>query len=262
MSPFKGNLEEYKKILTAIIKYLPPNKNFYEFNGTLKLKKDPIPEEITIKNVLLKGSTITYTDWAIAIVLYIGYDTKVSQNPIDLWSLFMNEFFYKTFLNKINLITIFIVAVEVVVCTIRMSSTPNVFQIIFKENIVEILITNFVLMIPLNLYTIVQDFHLIQKFILEKKYKEKLMICNPEKLSFMSQITHLIVERNVAIENPNTKTSIHSIYIAKEKKFYLVPKEIENKSDSPVIIRRSSSRINKKIKLANKKRSPFHQNLK
>ena len=95
-SPFKGNLDEYKKILTGKIQYDPPNKDFENFKGMLKLKKDPISEELTINNLALKGSTLNYSDWVIGLVVYIGNEVKVANefSPIQ-WT--ESDFFFDKF---------------------------------------------------------------------------------------------------------------------------------------------------------------------
>ena len=59
----KDKYEEFRKKLTGKIEYNAPNRDFSNFNGILKLKRDPKAETITIQNVVLRGSTLKNTDW-------------------------------------------------------------------------------------------------------------------------------------------------------------------------------------------------------
>jgi hypothetical protein len=65
----KNHFSEYRKILSGKLEYLPPNGNTLRFEGTLKLKKDPKVENLTIDNFIQKGSKITHTSW-----YYIGFN--------------------------------------------------------------------------------------------------------------------------------------------------------------------------------------------
>lgn len=222
-SPLKGNLEEYKKNLTAKIQYEAASKDFNQFKGTLKLKKDPISEEITINSVLLKGSTLTYSDWIIGLVLFVGKEVKCACSEAPLLSKFGREFFYNQLLNRVNFLILIILSIEVLACTIRVSSNNDYFQRIFEENVVGILITNFVIIIPTNLYTLLHGFAFLYKYLLEKHHKGSMFVNNPSKLSYMNQITHLVLDKNAILENPIEKTFIHSLYIPKNKHFFITP---------------------------------------
>jgi len=219
LPPFKGNLEEYKKMLTGKFQYDPPSKDLNSFKGTLKLKKDPISEELTIQNLCLKGSVLTYSDWMIGLVAYVGSEVKIADSQ-SILCLFQDDFM-KIFLNKINLMTLALILMSCVVCVIRVSSNDELFHQIFNDNTMEILFVNFVTMIPTNIQTLTESLTLLYKYILEKKFKGNLFIFSPFKLPYMSQISHLILDRGPCLDD--SKTSIHSLYLAKTKNFFLTP---------------------------------------
>ena len=62
------------------IDYEKPNKNIHDFVGTLTLTaaKEPIP--LTADNVLLRGAVFCNTDWAYAVAVYVGQESKVQMN--------------------------------------------------------------------------------------------------------------------------------------------------------------------------------------
>jgi magnesium-transporting ATPase (P-type) len=54
----KNNFKEYRKMLTGKLEYEVPNANTEHFKATLKLKKDPKIEKLTIENFIPKGAKI------------------------------------------------------------------------------------------------------------------------------------------------------------------------------------------------------------
>jgi hypothetical protein len=65
----KGKINHYSSILSGKIEYSSSAKNLNSLSGTIKLQKDPKYEEFTKKNVILKGSILTYSDWYVAFYL-------------------------------------------------------------------------------------------------------------------------------------------------------------------------------------------------
>lgn len=59
----KGVFREYRKMLTGRLEYAVPNGNTQSFRGTLKIKKDPKLEKLSIDNLIPKGSKIRQTSW-------------------------------------------------------------------------------------------------------------------------------------------------------------------------------------------------------
>lgn len=221
-------MKEYKKILTGKIQYDAPTKDLEIFRGTLKLKKDPISEELTINNLALKGSTLTHSDWMIGLVLYTGFEVKAFNKDKEIKNYFQNDCFFDQFLNRLNIMTIAVIMINLLICLVRVF--PNdYFQKIFQENLVEVLFVNFVCIIPINVLTLVHLLLLLYKYILENKFAGSLKILDPNKFSYMNQITHLILDRNTTI-NP-AKTAVHSIHFSKTKNFFLTPKFSKKKQD-------------------------------
>ena len=53
----------YSKILSGKVKYEDPTPDLNSFNGTMKIKTDPVRESLTIENLLLRGCQIKCTQW-------------------------------------------------------------------------------------------------------------------------------------------------------------------------------------------------------
>jgi len=53
----------YRKMLTGKLEYEAPNSNLDSFTGFFKLKKDPKIEQLSIDNLILRGSRITRAGW-------------------------------------------------------------------------------------------------------------------------------------------------------------------------------------------------------
>lgn len=65
LSRAKGNITDFRKLLYGKIEYDLPSADTVNFDGYLKLKKDPKGENLTIENLILRGSTLVYTEWFI-----------------------------------------------------------------------------------------------------------------------------------------------------------------------------------------------------
>ncbi|KAI9199397.1 uncharacterized protein BJ171DRAFT_462527 [Polychytrium aggregatum] len=63
-----------------------PQMNLYSYHGSIAFESDPTdsypsePVPVGIQNLLLRGSTLRSTDYAIGVVVYTGNDTKVMLN--------------------------------------------------------------------------------------------------------------------------------------------------------------------------------------
>ena len=63
--------------LQGVIDCELPNRNLYEFAGTLKLNNVPFPIPLGSDQVLLRGSQLKNTAWIYGIVIYTGHETKL-----------------------------------------------------------------------------------------------------------------------------------------------------------------------------------------
>ena len=67
----KGDMNEYEKIISGKIEYFVPKNYPQKLEGTIKLQKDPKPDNFNISNVIPKSSILVYTDWFIFEFLFI-----------------------------------------------------------------------------------------------------------------------------------------------------------------------------------------------
>jgi hypothetical protein len=73
-------LTKYRKELTGKIEYEVSHPDMNSFVGRMKLKCDPVSEQINVENFLLKGSKIASTNWIFAMVIYTHNNCKIYQN--------------------------------------------------------------------------------------------------------------------------------------------------------------------------------------
>ena len=90
-----------------------PNETLDYWEGLLSLKMDPGKIiSCSIKNLLLRGSTIRNTEWVLGIVMYTGPETKILQNSkkpphkVSNVMKLMNKMLMTVFIFQISIITI------------------------------------------------------------------------------------------------------------------------------------------------------------
>ncbi|UJR35768.1 hypothetical protein I4U23_028516 [Adineta vaga] len=66
--------------LLGIIECELPNRNLYEFAGTLKLNNVAFPIPLGSDQILLRGSQLKNTAWVYGLVIYSGHETKLMMN--------------------------------------------------------------------------------------------------------------------------------------------------------------------------------------
>lgn len=225
-SPIKGDLFEFKNILTGIIHY-----NHENIKGTLKLKKDPILEEIKIDNIGLKGMKLCYCDWIIGIILNTE-DEHQKKNKSFSQSLshfqLKNNTTFKKNINIMNLILLGTVLILSVIGHYQISSENNFLNSSISLIGFRVLLSNLIFIIPGNITILIDFLSTFYKFFIQKTHGNRnILIRNPKKLSCMDNISHLIFDGNIAINKDQTK--IHSIYFPKEQNnFYLIPKALSH----------------------------------
>ena len=88
--------------------YTLPSNDTHDFNGHLKLNKDPKREILSIDNFIPRGA-INMSGWIYGLVVYAGNDTKIMLNSIyprqkdSFLDIITKKIFYLTFF----LITLF-----------------------------------------------------------------------------------------------------------------------------------------------------------
>ena len=90
-----------------------PNNKIYQFEGQLSFEKPKLePKKTTLSQFLLRGATLSNTDWVIGMVIYAGHDTKIIKN--------MGKRKYKqTHIEKtLNIIWIILVAFQILLCLV------------------------------------------------------------------------------------------------------------------------------------------------
>ena len=82
--------------------YTLPSNDTHDFNGHLKLNKDPKREILSIDNFIPRGA-INMSGWIYGLVVYAGNDTKIMLNSIyprqkdSFLDIITKKIFYLTF---------------------------------------------------------------------------------------------------------------------------------------------------------------------
>ncbi len=61
-----------------------PNRNLYEFAGTMTVNSAAYPIPLGSDQILLRGSQLKNTTWIYGIVIYSGHDTKLMMVSLDI----------------------------------------------------------------------------------------------------------------------------------------------------------------------------------
>ena len=69
-----------RSVFEGHLRVEPPNKSVYTFHGTFHLEGKENPITLGPNNLLLRGSTLSNTDWALGVVVYTGEETKIQMN--------------------------------------------------------------------------------------------------------------------------------------------------------------------------------------
>ncbi len=78
-----------------------PNRNLYDFAGTLKVNTAAFPIPLGADQILLRGSQLKATAWIYGIVIYTGQETKlmmVSSNSYSHLHQYLNFRIHRLFL--------------------------------------------------------------------------------------------------------------------------------------------------------------------
>jgi phospholipid-transporting ATPase len=62
------------------VEFEPPNKDIHSFIGALHLDALGDPVALGADNIILRGALFSNTDWAYAVVIYTGQETKIQMN--------------------------------------------------------------------------------------------------------------------------------------------------------------------------------------
>lgn len=75
----KNNWPHYRQILSGKLTYENPSKDDGHFRAYLKLVRDPKVEQLTVENLIPRGSVIKTSLWVFGMVVFAGQDTKIMQ---------------------------------------------------------------------------------------------------------------------------------------------------------------------------------------
>lgn len=74
------NTEKIKQVVTWQLSAQVPDANLNHFEGSLSIGNSTQKLMLSSKQILLRGSKLKNTQWAIGAVVYTGLDTKIMRN--------------------------------------------------------------------------------------------------------------------------------------------------------------------------------------
>lgn len=91
----KNNWSHYRQILSGKLTYESPSKDDGQFQGYLKLVRDPKVEQLTIENLIPRGAVIKTSLWVFGMVVFAGAETKIMQRREECRDKRQSNFFSK-----------------------------------------------------------------------------------------------------------------------------------------------------------------------
>jgi len=167
------------KAMEGIITYEEPNP-FLGFSGTFQPDHAPAPIPLSFENLVLRGSEIRNTNWAVGMVMYAGHETKLVLSKRPTPSKFSTMDFL---INRIVFLSIFQLLIMMAVCTVILltgvqnTSTISYFQFTDTTSIFVLpagfafLLTFFVIhgnLVPIDLYVVFEVATGVQSWLLVK----------------------------------------------------------------------------------------------
>ena len=184
-----GNGKPTPELFNGKLEVEPPNKNIHNFVGALHIANLSEPIPLGPENLLLRSSLFSNTDWAYAVAVYTGQETKIQMNnrhaPSKMSKLegYLNRAIVLIFCAQVTLVifsvaSIYFLGVEyeaklpyVYVMNADTSVLPLWAELIF---VFFLLYNNF---IPISLYVTIELVNLGQAFMIgndNQLYEESL----------------------------------------------------------------------------------------
>ena len=79
----KINIKDFIHNIRGVLKFEEPNTNLNSFKCRMKMKTFPRASDVTIDNLILRGSVIKNVDHVYGLVIYVGMECKVMQFQKD-----------------------------------------------------------------------------------------------------------------------------------------------------------------------------------
>jgi phospholipid-transporting ATPase len=156
----------------ALVKTEQSNDKLHSFAGSIKLRSNPRSIQISLENVVLRGSKLKNTEWVISLVLMTGADTKLMQNTLNGKS---KKSRIEKILNKYLFFSFLFMMLLSIICfivSLVFSFDSNSFSHQFKnsESFSSLMILSYFILfnrfIPISLYVTIDILKLFQaKFL-------------------------------------------------------------------------------------------------
>ncbi|EGR27982.1 hypothetical protein IMG5_185650 [Ichthyophthirius multifiliis] len=206
----KSFFNKYRAILNLKLSYEPPNQNINEFNGQLRLKKDPKIEFLTNDNFIPRGSTVYLQkskDWIYGLVLYTGMKTKImiNRNYQNYKNSYLEGLIQYYFLANVSLVIVFAI-VSIIVLIAKSKESDFLINYVDKDVANSIRFFTYIIlysqMIPISIYGVLDIVTILSKFKIEKQNKKKkkyFKINDPNVFSNMGHIDYIFMDKFTAI---------------------------------------------------------------
>ncbi|EWS76726.1 adenylate/guanylate cyclase domain protein (macronuclear) [Tetrahymena thermophila SB210] len=177
-SKIKGFHFEYRKILNGIVEFVSSTENETQFEGYIKLNKDPNGENLNDQNMIFRGQELMYTEWCVALVLYVGYECRFfkiyseERKKIKFAKGNLSNKIEKFFLFTFLFIILFTLASSIIDYTQPFNSKFNSTQI--DQNTGQVAATYFIeyiIFLPIVLYPFYDIMHLTYLYMKKRVFE-------------------------------------------------------------------------------------------
>ncbi len=192
----KNNWRHYKNVISGKLTIEAPNPRPKDFNGYMKLTKDPKVEPLDFENFIPRGSVIKTSGWIFGMVVYAGMNTKIMLNTdysrmmprissIELlasWVAFLSYLLWLVLLAVNSLAFNFVIP----------SGMPTLLNtwVVFKLSVLI-----FATAVPISLYVLIDFYCIIETLLLKHRQGHNLSVIDPRTLANLGSLDFALLDK-------------------------------------------------------------------
>ena len=223
----------------------PPSNDLYKFNAKLITKDKEWP--ISIKNVLLRGCTLKFTDWIMGVALRTGHDCTIMKNQREPpakrteFDLCINRMIIYIFIFKMIIViilsalnTVFENRTELLVL-VKDGYTVAFFKAFMRYFVL------FSYMIPISLMVtieIIRVYHMIimswDRYMVDEEFGNA-QLHNSNMITSLYQVTHILSDKTGTL----TENVMHLVNFVDSNGNFDARKFVEDSAKDPSLVDRS-----------------------
>lgn len=228
------NFEQVVEMITLIdndLHVVPPNKAFKGFSGKFRMATAPTSNDVTIKNLILRGMKIVHTPWVLGVVVYTGIETKIWINNLCKTNKTpkLNQIMEKWLLWGFSLIFL-CSSINTIIYSVTQSLQYSWYEV-FLANLIM-----FNHIVPISLFLAIELVRVFLNFLIRKQ-APNVFLNNPNLCSNLGMIEYIVTDKTGTLTENNLRVAV---IIINETLFY----EKDDEDSSSDADRFSANRLN------------------